>query len=184
MAQTEFTSLDITKLIIRISVKDREAFDLLYQQTNAKLFGVCLRVLKDRAEAEDALQDVFVKIWAKADRYSVSDLSPISWLVAVARNHAIDRIRARRQPLADIDAAFELADPKPGPEALAVSGDENALMYRCLDELDPERAQAVEGAYLSGETYAELAERHRVPLNTMRTWLRRSLLKLRECLER
>ncbi|MEP1774513.1 MAG: sigma factor, partial [Nitratireductor sp.] len=78
------TPHDITKLIVRTSMKDRGAFDLLYRQTSAKLFGVCLRVLRDRAEAEEALQDVYVKIWTKADRFAVSDLSPISWLVAVA----------------------------------------------------------------------------------------------------
>ncbi len=97
---------------------------------------------------------------------------------------AIDRIRARRQPAADIDAALEVADPAPGPEAAAVAGDEGERVHRCLEELEQDRAAAVRGAYLAGESYAELAERHGVPLNTMRTWLRRSLLKLRECLER
>ena len=90
------TAPDITKLIVRTSMKDRAAFDLLYRHTSAKLFGVCLRILRDRAEAEEALQDVYIKIWAKADRFAVSELSPISWLVAIARNHSIDRIRARR----------------------------------------------------------------------------------------
>ena len=71
---------DISKLIVRTSMKDRAAFDLLYRQTSAKLFGVCLRVLNDRGDAEEALQEVFVKIWTKADRFAVSDLSPISWL--------------------------------------------------------------------------------------------------------
>ncbi|TPI62381.1 sigma-70 family RNA polymerase sigma factor [Mesorhizobium sp. B3-1-7] len=175
---------DISKLIVRTSMKDRAAFDLLYKQTSAKLFGVCLRVLRDRGDAEEALQEVFVKIWTKADRFAVSDLSPISWLVAVARNHAIDRIRARRSPSANIDTAFEVADPTPGPEAMAVAGGEAERIYHCLDELEQDRAAAVRGAYLSGESYAELAERFKVPLNTMRTWLRRSLLKLRECLER
>jgi len=175
---------DISKLIVRTSMKDRAAFDLLYKQTSAKLFGVCLRVLKDRGDAEEALQEVFVKIWTKADRFAVSDLSPISWLVAVARNHAIDRIRARRSPSANIDAALDVADPTPGPEAMAVAGGETERIYQCLDELEKDRAAAVRGAYLSGESYAELAERFKVPLNTMRTWLRRSLLKLRECLER
>ncbi len=165
-------------------MRDRAAFDLLYRHTSGKLFGVCLRVLNDRAEAEEALQEVFVKIWTKADRFAVSDLSPISWLVAIARNHAIDRIRARRQPSVDIDAALDIADPTPGPEAMAVAGDESGRVHRCLDELDADRAAAVRGAYLKGESYAELAERHDVPLNTMRTWLRRSLMKLRECLER
>lgn len=178
------TPQDITKLIVRTSLKDRNAFELLYRQTSAKLFGVCLRVLNDRAEAEEALQEVFVKIWTKADRFAASDLSPISWLVAIARNHAIDRIRARRQATVALDEAFEVADPDPGPEAKAVAGGEAERINGCLDELDKDRAAAVRGAYLKGESYAELAERHGVPLNTMRTWLRRSLIKLRECLER
>ena len=178
------TPQDISKLIVRTSLKDRAAFDLLYRQTSAKLFGVCLRVLQDRAEAEEALQEVFVKIWTKADRFAVSELSPISWLVAIARNHAIDRIRARRQPAKDIDAALDVADPSPGPEAMALAAGESERIYGCLDELEKDRALAVRGAYLNGDSYADLAERHKVPLNTMRTWLRRSLLKLRECLER
>ncbi|RVC67619.1 MAG: sigma-70 family RNA polymerase sigma factor [Mesorhizobium sp.] len=177
-------SQDISKLIVRTSMKDRAAFDLLYKQTSAKLFGVCLRVLRDRGDAEEALQEVFVKIWTKADRFAVSDLSPISWLVAIARNHAIDRIRARRGPSANIDAVLDVADPAPGPEAMAVAGGEAVRIHHCLDELEEDRAAAVRGAYLNGESYAELAERFKVPLNTMRTWLRRSLLKLRECLER
>jgi RNA polymerase sigma-70 factor (ECF subfamily) len=177
-------SQDITRLIVRVSMKDRAAFDLLYRQTSAKLFGVCLRVLRDRAEAEEALQEVFLKIWTKADRFAVSELSPISWLVAVARNHAIDRVRARRAPVADLDAAADIADPAPGPEAMAAAAAEGVRIRECLEELDQDRAAAVRGAYLKGESYAELAERHGVPLNTMRTWLRRSLLKLRECLER
>ena len=88
------------------------------------------------------------------------------------------------QAAADIDAALDMADPAPGPEAMAVAGGENERIQHCLDELEQDRAAAVRGAYLKGESYAELAERHGVPLNTMRTWLRRSLMKLRECLER
>lgn len=178
------SSDDITKLIVRTSMKDRAAFDLLYRRTSAKLFGVCLRVLRDRAEAEEALQEVFVKVWTKADRFAVSDLSPISWLVAVARNHSIDRLRARKAAAEDIDAALDISDPKPGPEALAVASGERDRIFGCLEELEADRASAVRGAYLNGDSYAELAERFSVPLNTMRTWLRRSLLKLRECMER
>lgn len=178
------TPQDITKLIVRTSMKDRAAFDLLYRNTSSKLFGVCLRVLNDRGEAEEALQEVFVKIWMRADRFAVSDLSPISWLVAVARNHSIDRVRARKQETTDIEAAYEVADPSPSPEAQAVASGEGDRIHGCLQELDDDRADAVRGAYLNGESYVELAERHKVPLNTMRTWLRRSLMKLRECLER
>lgn len=178
------TPPDISKLIVRTSLKDRAAFDVLYRQTSAKLFGVCLRVLNDRNEAEEALQEVYVKIWTKADRFAVSDLSPISWLVAVARNHSIDRIRQRRRPAADIDEAIDIADPAPGPEAQAVASGERDRIEGCLGELEADRAGAVRAAYMMGDSYSELADRYAVPLNTMRTWLRRSLLKLRECLER
>ena len=97
---------------------------------------------------------------------------------------AIDRIRARRQVTTELDVALDVADPAPGPEAMAVAGDEKERINHCLEELDKDRAAAVRGAYLRGESYAELAARFSVPLNTMRTWLRRSLMKLRECLER
>lgn len=175
---------DVAKLILRTALKDRAAFDMLYRQTSAKLFGVCLRVLRNRPDAEEALQEVYVKVWSKADRFAVSELSPISWLVAVARNHAIDRLRARKAPMADIDAALDVADGGPTPEAQAIAGGEGERVYRCLDELEDARAEAVRGAYLRGDSYEELAQRHGVPLNTMRTWLRRSLMKLKECLER
>ncbi|WP_439925174.1 sigma-70 family RNA polymerase sigma factor [Nitrobacter sp. JJSN] len=184
MAPQQLTSQDITNLIARVSIKDRTAFDLLYGATSAKLFGVCLRVLSDKSDAEEALQEVFVKIWMKADRFVASELSPISWLVAVARNHSIDRIRARGEQLAGIDDAIDVADHRPGPEAQAVTSGERDRLGVCLGELEADRAGAVRGAYLNGESYVELAERFSVPLNTMRTWLRRSLLKLKECLER
>jgi RNA polymerase sigma-70 factor (ECF subfamily) len=176
-------SQDITRLIVRVSIRDRAAFDLLYRRTSATLFGVCLRVLRDRAEAEEALQEVFVKVWTRADRFAASDLSPITWLVAIARHHAIDRLRSRRERPAGIEAAA-VADQTPDPEAQAIAGGERDRIHRCLEELDDDRAAAVRAAYLGGDSYAELAERHSVPLNTMRTWLRRSLMKLRECLER
>lgn len=184
MKHLSVTSKEITGLIVRVSMKDRSAFDLLYQKTSAKLFGVCMRVLSDRNEAEEALQEVFVKIWTKSDRFAASDLSPISWLVAVARNHAIDRIRARGLKHTGIDEAGEIPDWKPDPEQQVMESGERARIQGCLDELEADRASAVRGAYLDGDSYAELAQRYGVPLNTMRTWLRRSLMKLKECLER
>jgi RNA polymerase sigma-70 factor (ECF subfamily) len=173
----------ITKLILRTSLRDRAAFDLLYRHTSAKLFGVCLRVLNDRGEAEDALQEVYVKIWAKADRFAVSQLSPISWLVAVARNHAIDRLRSRRPPAVELGAALDVADPGLCPEAMLLARERTRSLDRGIDTLGTQKADALRGAYLDGHSYAELAERHNVPLNTMRTWLRRGLLKVRESIE-
>lgn len=173
---------DIAGLIQRTALRDRLAFRDLYGRTSAKLFGVCLRILKDRTEAEEALQEVYVKIWRRADRYVQGGYSPISWLVAVARNHCLDQLRARKPVSEDIDLALDVADSAPNPEQTTANASERARIDGCLDRLEADRADAVRGAYLDGYTYEELAERHGVPLNTMRTWLRRSLLKLRECL--
>lgn len=173
---------EIAGLIQRTALRDRTAFRELYGRTSAKLFGVCVRILRDRTEAEEALQEVYVKVWQRADRYVQSGYSPISWLVAVARNHALDILRARKPAGEDIDAALDVADSGPDPEQAAVEGSDRARIDGCLDQLESDRADAVRGAYLDGYTYEELAARYQVPLNTMRTWLRRSLIRLRECL--
>jgi|SRR6185312_7991700 len=176
------STAEIADLLARTALRDRAAFRELYRRTSAKLFGVALRILKDRAEAEEALQEVYVKIWQRADRYAAGGYSPISWLVAVARNHALDTLRARRPVADDIDVAIEIPDLAPDPEQATIGRGERARIDRCLGELEGDKAEAVRGAYLDGFSYDELAVRHKVPLNTMRTWLRRSLIKLRECL--
>ena len=173
---------EIAGLIARCALRDRQAFRTLYTRTSAKLYGVTLRILRDRSEAEEALQEVYVKIWQRADKYVPGGFSPISWLVAVARNHALDVLRARKPQSEDIDTALEVADGGPTPEQAAADRGERTLIDNCLDQLDTDKADAVRGAYLDGYSYEELSARHNVPLNTMRTWLRRSLLKLRECL--
>jgi RNA polymerase sigma-70 factor (ECF subfamily) len=173
---------EIVSLLSRVALRDRAAFSELYRRTSAKLFGVCLRILRDRAEAEEALQEIYVKIWQRADRYVASNYSPISWLVAVARNHCLDVLRGRRPQGEDIDLALDVADAGPTPEEAVADQGERSRIDACLGQLEPERADAVRGAYLDGFSYEQLAERHNVPLNTMRTWLRRSLMKLRDCL--
>ncbi len=173
---------DIADLIARCALRDRQAFRDLYGRTSAKLYGVTLRILRDRAEAEEALQEVYVKIWQRADKYVPGGYSPISWLVAVARNHSLDVLRARKPQSDDIELALDVADAGPDPEQAAVDRGERSRIDHCLDQLDADKADAVRGAYLDGYSYEELSTRHNVPLNTMRTWLRRSLMKLRDCL--
>ncbi|MEQ8367602.1 MAG: sigma-70 family RNA polymerase sigma factor [Roseicyclus sp.] len=174
----------IESLLARINLRDRTAFAELYAATSAKLFGVCLRVLKDRSLAEDVLQEVYIKIWNKADRYQVTGHSPMTWLITIARNQSIDRLRAAGPPTSDIDEVAPIASARLGPEGQAIAADEARRIVGCLDELDETRAAAVRGAYLEGQSYADLAQRFDVPLNTMRTWLRRSLVNLKECLSR
>ena len=178
------TRQDIEDMIHRVALNDRAAFEGLYTATSAKLFGIILRVLKDRAAAEDVLQDVYLRLWqGGAQTFATGRASPISWLATIARNRAIDRLR-RMKPVSSLDGVAEPSDPAMGPEDLAVASSERAVIDACLDELKPDRAAAVRGAYLDGDTYADLAARFDVPLNTMRTWLRRSLLSLKDCLSR
>lgn len=174
---------EIERLIARVALKDRAAFEALYDRVSAKLFGVCLRVLNKRAAAEDAMQDTFVKIWNNADRYQANGLSPMTWLITIARNTAIDRLRARKKGHQDIDTpGMELVSPSPSPEQFAIAASEASKLTGCLETLDADRSAAIRGAYLDGQSYADLAEKFKVPLNTMRTWLRRGLISLRECM--
>lgn len=185
MTSIETRRDEVAALIGRVADRDTAAFGALYDRTSAKLFGLLLRMLGDRGEAEDALQEVFIKIWRGAPRYARGGASPMSWLIAIARNHAVDRLRARTAGLREAAGEAEaeaLPHRGPGPEDLAVAASEAARIGACLDTLEDRRADAVRGAYLNGDSYEELATRFGVPLNTMRTWLRRSLIKLRECL--
>lgn len=178
------TPQDIEALLARVALRDRAAFEALYDATSARLMAVALGVLKTRPAAEDAMQDAFVKIWTHADRYQVNGLSPMTWLITIARNTAIDRLRRQRGgDTADIgDMEAVLASPNPGPERHAIAASDAARLARCFDELPEDRAAAIRGAYLHGQSYVELAERFETPLNTMRTWLRRGLAALRECM--
>ena len=174
-------------LIARAGMGDRDAFAALYDATSAKLLAVCLRVLERRQAAEDAMQDAYVKIWRNADRYRVTGHSPMTWLITIARNTAIDRLRARRDH-DDMDGAgdrdLRLATSGPTPEQSALAASEARRVRDCLDELRDDRRAAVVGAYLEGRTYKDLAGEAGVPLNTMRTWLRRGLIALKACVQR
>jgi RNA polymerase sigma-70 factor, ECF subfamily len=145
--------------------------------------GVALRMLQDRQESEEAVQEVFTRVWLRAGRFDAAKGRGMTWLIALMRNHAIDRLRARPDPVADEGAVDALRDYATTAEGAVIAQGESRRVADCFGQLEPDRAAAVRGAYLDGLSYVDLALRHDVPLNTMRTWLRRSLLRLRECLE-
>ncbi len=172
--------------IHRVAAGDRTALRLAYSETSAKLFGVCLRILGDRSEAEDVLQEVYLTVWRKAASFDESVASPITWLVAIARNRSIDRLRsgAASRANAPIEAAADIPDAGLSALERLERNDERARLSDCLRELEERQSAAICSAFLDGFTYEELAERARVPLGTMKSWIRRGLLKLRTCLER
>jgi RNA polymerase sigma-70 factor (ECF subfamily) len=156
----------------------------VYQKTSAKLFGICLRILGSRSEAEDALQDIYISVWRKAGSFDPARASPITWLATLARNRAIDRLRASgSRPAAGIEEAADVADP--GEDALSQleARQESGRLKGCMEELEERQSSAIRSAFFDGFTYSELAERTEVPLGTMKSWVRRGLIRLRECLE-
>lgn len=177
----------LTDNLIATAQGDQEAFRRVYDESAPKLTAVLMRMLKDRAEMEEVLQEVYLRVWNRAASYQPDRGPAMAWLIAIARNAALDRLRAGARGAAavsqaDDDVLDALPDPTPGAEAMLHAGDEARRLIACLDRLAPQRAAAVRGAYLEGLAYAELAERFDLPLNTLRTWLRRALLALRECM--
>jgi RNA polymerase sigma factor (sigma-70 family) len=172
--------------LVRVAGGDRAALSIVYKDTSAKLFGVCLRILNNRSEAEDVLQEVYVTVWRKAAAFDPGRASPITWMVAIARNRAIDRLRASAvsRRMDPIEAADGVSDPAPAAVERVELAQQHQRLAGCLEELEARHSVAIRAAFLDGSTYEELAARMSVPLGTMKSWIRRGLLKLRACLER
>ena len=174
---------ELVTLLEAIAAGDRAALSALYDRTSAKLYGICLRLLGSEPEAEDALQETYVTVWRNAARFDPGKAGAITWLAVVARNKAIDRLRRRTLPSEAIDAAADIADDRPTAFDLVQQGQDSARLAGCLDELEEKPRSMIRAAFLDGASYPELAEREGVPLGTMKSWIRRGLLRLRGCLE-
>lgn len=164
---------------------DREAFAVLYGQTSAQLFAVLLRMLRRRDIAQEVLHDVYVKVWERATSYDPALGTATSWLVAVARHAALDRLRrGRREAPFDPEAPeiAEMAAADADPSALAFASAEAAALRACLDELEQEPRRGILLAYWEGLTHEEVARRLDRPVGTVKSWIRRGLLRLRRCL--
>ncbi len=184
MAAAATTSDALTPLMERIAAGDRDALRQLYQATSAKLFGVCLRILSDREESEDVLQDVYVTIWRRADRFDGARASVMTWVSTIARNRAIDRLRARG-PLAYAEQVddLEIADGQDSAESLLSAADDRSRLQGCMSELDDRTQSVIRTAFFEGVTYEALAQRMDAPLGTVKSWIRRGLAKLKGCLQ-
>ena len=175
----------LREAMARLAAGDQAALEVIYRMTRVKLFGICLRILGDRKEAEDALQDVYVNLWQRADRYDPARASPISWLATFARNRAIDRLRTGkvRGGAVGIEEAAPLPDESPLADALLVDAEQAAQIHKCIEGLDARTQAHIRAAFFDGKTYAQLADSAGVPLGTMKSWIRRGLQRLRTCLE-
>lgn len=175
---------ELDRLLLRTGQNDRQAFAELYRRTSSRLFGVCARMLSDRREAEEVLQEAYVSVWQRGNSFDPTRATAMTWLVALVRNKAIDRLR--QHPSAAVDHEFEIesvADDDPTPASQAENTQEHRRLEECLQQLESQQRRSIREAFFSGITYNELAERAKVPLGTMKSWIRRGLLQLRACLE-
>lgn len=174
----------LEQLLIRIAGQDQPAFAELYRQTSARLFGVCLRMLRDREESEEVLQEVFIAVWRRATSFEPTRAGALTWLIALTRNRAIDRLRRRSERVLDDPIDLEqIPDERSGPANETEAGQDYVRLLNCLQQLESRQRRSVREAFFSGATYKELAERCQVPLPTLKSWIRRGLMQLRSCLE-
>ena len=187
-------SQELSRLLGRAGVGDRVAFAALYENTSAHLLGVVLRIQRDRVQAEDILQEVYVNVWRAAQSFDAAQSQPLTWLTSIARNRAIDSLRrTQTQPQMqtsfpnpdneDFDVYDTVADDAPGPLDLLSRASDARALAACMESLSAQQRQSVALAFFDGLSHAEVAANMRQPLGTVKSWVRRALMSLKSCLE-
>lgn len=187
----------LAALMARVAGADRRAFEALYRATSAVLFGVVLRINRDRDQAEEVLQEVFITAWRQAATFDVAQGRVLTWLTTIARHRAIDSLRRKAtQPVTisrfggldtdggETDMLEQLPSEQPGPLDLLDEASQAHELHRCMESLSGEQRSSLALAYYQGLSHAEVADHLRQPLGTVKSWVRRGLLKLRACLDR
>ncbi len=176
---------DLPDLLARCTLRDRQAFAALYQATSAKLFGIALRIVKTRHWAEEVLQEAFVKIWQHAGDYNAGRGAPMTWMINIVRNQALDTLRRAdfRAQMKTAPIEDTLPDPANGPAAEAEFSDELTRLRRCMERLGEAQRACLMLVHHEGYTPADVAQRKRLPLGTVKTWIRRGLMRVRECMQ-
>ncbi|MGE0718474.1 MAG: sigma-70 family RNA polymerase sigma factor [Alphaproteobacteria bacterium] len=181
--QPEPAAADLGPLLARCAAGDRAALRRIYDAEAPRMLGVAMRLLHRRALAEEAVHDTFLRLWQAAGRFDPARGEARAWLYAMLRNHALNLLRGElRVDLVDDFEPMGLESTSEGPEDAVLRLSEGGRLRRCLEGLDATRRQAVVMAYVQGLTHGELAGRLGVPLGTVKSWIRRSLAALRECM--
>ncbi len=179
---------ELMALIDRVARRDEPALKALYDQTSGKLYGLALRVVRNNEWAEDALQETFLQIWRTAPDYRASLSPPMAWLGLIVRSRSLDLLRRRkaeREHLTDeIDEAMAdtLEGNSPNPMDTSLASQQAWALHQCLGRLENRQREVVSLAYLRDLSHGELAQQLKLPLGTVKTWIRRGLDQLRQCM--
>ena len=177
------TAAELVRLLAAVADGDQAAFERLYAATRAKLYGVVLRILRRADLADEVMQEAYLKIWNSAGQFDPTLASPITWMVTIARNRAIDLARKKRDvSVEEAPEVLELAAESVDPLTARERSEELRRLLDCLGRLDPDERRLMLLAYYNGLSREQLATKFGRPVNTIKTWLRRSILAVRECL--
>ena len=173
---------ELLPLLSATAQGNKQAFAKLYNATSPKLFAISLKMLSNRAHAEEVLQDAFVKIWHNASEYQVTKGTVISWMISIVRYRSLDSLRyhkVRKEQALDDDyaSADDLTDLP-----LEVDYEDGSKLVDCIEQLDEQQKQAIHLAYYKGLTHSELVDHIETPLGTVKSWIRRGLQQLQRCL--
>jgi RNA polymerase sigma-70 factor (ECF subfamily) len=186
----ESPDTQLIALIDRVALADESALRELYEMTSSKLYGVAVRVVSNKSWAEDVLQEAFINIWRIAGDYKASLSPPMAWMCLIVRSRGLDFLRRRRSDRADAVQELDdvLSDTLEGDSAnpmdTALAGEQAWALHQCLSQLDNKQREVVSLAYLRDLSHGELAEQLKLPLGTVKTWIRRGLEQLRGCMSR
>jgi len=184
MAIQNNTPQRLAELLYRTGLGDRAAFSSLYEATSAKLFGLALRILVRRDLAEEALQDAFVKIWHNADSFNADKAAAMTWMTTIVRNRCLDLLRAapHETHINEEQSFDDWASDDLGPLQEISASTEASALLNCMNQLAPLQRQAIAMSYFHGLAHDQLAQQLVQPLGTIKTWIRRGLQVLKNCL--
>jgi RNA polymerase sigma-70 factor (ECF subfamily) len=182
------TNDDLARWLARVALRDRAAFEQVYRATSAHLLSVAFGILKRRERAEEILQEAFVNVWHNAASFNGAFASPMTWLINIVRNKAIDALRsgkAERSSIVELDdEAMQIADDETQqPQRLLDESLQRLKIDTCMAVLSAQQRQALALAYYRGMVHTEIAESIGAPLGTVKAWVRRGLDRLKRCLE-
>lgn len=171
-------------LMMSVKQGSRTAFEKLFAATSSKVCGILVQMLRNRSDADEVMQEVYIQVWTKSHLYTPGLSHAKCWINHIARNAAIDHIRHKGRQPHGVEYVDTQESELPGPEDLAMLSSDWRRLSVCLSKLQADRKSLIDKAYFEGASYEEMAAQLNVPMNTMKSWLRRSLQALKSCMDR